>query len=290
MKFGVVTMALGHEGYSFEAGLAKFREIGFETVLLIGRCGAQQVAADGTSPVIMPDILASDPEHVQRALRNAGLELGSVYFAGKAGWMDIESDEGAKATGAALKEFGEGAVRLGCKVLSHSVPTCGRSKVPTEEKVGPIKRLAACMSETAEAFAEHGLKVCVDVHHKAWVEGLDDCRLLLNSMSSPNAGLLMNIGHLTTTEAYGWLLIDEHPDRIPCVGWKDHSLAPDRPKPMWSIELGTGHSPFELYVRRFKAHPAERVHVVNCENVPDEERPVVLKRSLTYLKQLWEGE
>ena len=99
----------------------------------------------------------------------------------------------------------------------------------------------------------------------------------------------MNIGHLTTAEAYGWLLIDEYPDRIPCVGWKDHSLAADRPKPMYSLELGTGHSPFELYVERFKRHPADRIHVVNCEHVADEARPAALKRSLEHLRDLWEG-
>ena len=99
----------------------------------------------------------------------------------------------------------------------------------------------------------------------------------------------MNIGHLTTAQAYGWLLVDEYPDRIPVVGWKDHSLAKDRPSPMWSIELGTGHSPFELYIKRFKQHPGERVHLINCENVPDEERVAVLDRSLKYLRRLWEG-
>ena len=98
----------------------------------------------------------------------------------------------------------------------------------------------------------------------------------------------MNIGHLTTVQAYGWVLVGEYPDRIPVIGWKDHSLAQDRPMPMWSIELGTGHSPFELYIKRFKQHPEERVHLVNCENVPDEERVDVLRRSLEYLRSLWE--
>jgi hypothetical protein len=78
--------------------------------------------------------------------------------------------------------------------------------------------------------------------------------------------------------------VDEYPDQIPVVGWKDHSLAKDRPAPMWSIELGTGHSPFELYIKSIKQHPGERVHLVNCENVPDEERVAVLGRSLKYLR------
>jgi len=287
MEFGVVTMALG-KGYSFEEGLAKFKEIGFDSLLLIGREGAATVSADGTSPDIMPDLLRSDPAHVQKALDNAGLKLASVLFAGRQGWMDLESTAGARATAATLKEYAAAAVRLGCKCLSHPVISYGETGVPTEQKADGIRRLAAAMSEAAEAFSEDDLKVCVDIHYKAWVEGLDDCRLLLDSMSCPNAGLLMNIGHLTTAQAYGWILIEEYPDRIPCVGWKDHSLAPDRPHPMYSVELGTGHSPLALYVSEFKKHPAERIHVINCEHVEDEERPSALKRSLEYLRRLWE--
>ncbi len=57
---------------------------------------------------------------------------------------------------------------------------------------------------------------------------------------------------------------------------------------MWSIELGTGHSPFELYIRAFKGNPADRAHFINCENVPDDVRIPVLKRSREYLMRLWD--
>ena len=139
------------------------------------------------------------------------------------------------------------------------------------------------MNTVAETFIDEGLRIGVDIHHTAWVEGLDDCRLLLDSMPCENAGIILNIGHMTSAEGYGWLLVDEYPNRIPVVGWKDHSLAKDRPRPMWSIELGRGHSPFEFYIKAFKRNPGARVHLINCENVPDEERPAVLQRSREYL-------
>ena len=287
MKLGVVTMALGREP-SFEEGLGTFKAIGFDHLLLIGVSGARPVASDGTCPDAMPDLLRSDPEHVMVAVRNAGLKIASVYFAGEAGAMDIESDEGAARTSRRLTEYGSAALALGCTCLAHPVQSCGRTRLPTAEKVEPIKRLARCMSEAAESHHDRGLRVCVDVHYRAWVEGLEDCRLLLDSLASPNAGLLMNTGHLATAEAYGWLLVGEYPDRIPCVGWKDHSLAPDRPRPMHSVELGAGDCPLDLYVREMRRHPAERVHVLNCEHVPDPERPEALKRSLAYLRRLWE--
>ncbi len=298
MQFGTVTHAVGHH-MSFEKTLETIKQIGFDFVLLLTSRrvdtvdtervrtsrDADIVHPDGTSQSAFPNVLDSDPEHVRKAVHNAGLEIGSMHFSGT---IDIESDEGIEPTTAALKEYAAYSLALECNYLTHPVPSCGRSRVPTEEKAAEIKRLAACMNATAEAFQAQGLRIGVDIHHRSWVEGLDDCRLLLDSMPCQNAGILLNIGHMTSAEGYGWLLVDEYPDQVPAVGWKDHSLAVDRPRPMWSIELGTGHSPFELYIRAFKRNPADRVHFVNCENVPDEKRVAVLQRSRDYLRALWD--
>jgi len=284
MKFGVVTHAVGHQ-MSFEKTLETIKQLGFDSILLLTNRAADTVSPEGTSRSPFPNILDSDPEHVLKAVHNAGLEIGALHFSGR---VDIESDQGIQSTTAALKEYAAYALALECKYLTHPVPTCGRSNVPTEEKVQEIKRLAMCMNMVAEIFIEQGLQISVDIHHRAWVEGLDDCRMLLDSMPCENAGILLNIGHMTTAGGYGWLLVEEYPNRIPVVGWKDHSLAKERPRPMWSVELGTGHSPFELYIKAFKRHPAARVHLINCENVPDEERIAVLQRSREYLVKLWD--
>jgi len=284
MEFGAVTHAVGHH-QSFEKTLAVIKELGFDSILLLTKRGAATVSADGTCPDAFPDVLASDPAHVRKAMENSGLKIGALHFNGQ---IEITSDDGVERTTAALREYADCAVSLGCRNLTMPVPGCGGSHVPTEKKTAEIKRLGACMNAVAEEYAGKGLTVSVDVHHSAWVEGVEDCRLLVDSMPAENAGILLNIGHMTTTQAYGWLLVDEYPRRIPVVGWKDHSLAKDRPRPMWSIELGTGHSPFELYIRAFKRHPAERVHLVNCENVADEERVAALGRSLQYIRRLWE--
>ena len=286
MEFGMVTHALGRT-IPFEEMLATTKELGFASILLLTSHNGEPVRADGTCPKTFPDILRSDPEHVLRAMNNAGLEIGSIHFS--AG-VATDSEEDVDATIAALRLYAECALSLGCKFLTLPVHACasGQMHVPTEEKAPVIKRYARLMNTVAEEFADQGLKVGCDIHSTAWVEGLDDCRLLLDSMPCKNAGLLMNIGHLTTSEVYGWILVDEYPDRIPVVGWKDHTLAQDRPERMWSIELGTGHSPFELYIKRFKQHPADRLHLVNCEDVADEQRVGALRRSLKYLQDLWE--
>lgn len=283
MKFGVVTHAVGHE-MSFEKTLETIKALGFDSILLLTNRDAERVSVGGTCPSPFPNVLDSDPEHVRKAVRNAGLEIAALHCSGK---IDIETDEGIEPTVTALKAYAACTLALGCKYLTHPVPTCGRSGVPTAEKAVEIRRLAVCMNTVAEAFVEHGLQIGVDIHYRAWVEGLDDCRLLLDSMPCPYAGIILNIGHLTTAQSYGWLLVDEYPGRIPVVGFKDHSLAKDRSQPMLSIELGTGHSPFELYIKAFKRHPAERVYLINCEHVPDSERIAVLQRSREYLTHLW---
>ena len=285
MKFGVVTHAVGHH-MSFEKTLAAIRDLGFDFILLLTSRVAEPVSAEGTSESPFPNVLGSDPEHVRKAIRNTGLEIGALHFSGD---INIDSDAGVEPTIAALKEYAAYALALECKYLTHPVPSCGRSRVATVEKVTEIKRLATCMNAVAESFMDKGLRIGVDIHHTAWVEGLDDSRLLLDSMPCENAGIILNIGHMTSAEGYGWLLVNEYPNRIPVVGWKDHSLAKDRPRPMWSIELGTGHSPFELYIRAFKRNAGDRVHLINCENVPDEERIVVLQRSREYLTKLWDA-
>jgi sugar phosphate isomerase/epimerase len=286
MEFGMVTHALGHT-IPFEEMLATTKELGFSSVLLLTRHHGEPVRADGTCPETFPDVLRSDPEHVLSAMNNAGLKIGSVHFS--AG-VAINTEEDVDATIAALRLYAEYTLSLGCKFLTLPVPSCasGQMHVPTEDKAPAIKRYARLMNTVAEEFADAGLSVGCDIHSGSWVETLTDCRLLLDSMPSNNAGLLMNIGHLTTSQVYGWILVDEYPDRIPVVGWKDHSLDSDLPKRTWSVELGTGHSPFELYIKRFKQHPAERLHLINCENVADEQRIGALGRSLRYLQDLWE--
>jgi len=285
MDFGAVTHAVGHS-FSFEKTLATIRGLGFSSVLLLTSRDGEPVRPDGTCPQPFPDVLHSDPEHVVKALKHAGLGLGALHVA--FGKIDVESDQGIDEAMAHLREYAMLAVAMGCKFVTLPTPSCGRAHVPTQEKATEIRRFARLMNTVAEAFAGEGIRVGCDIHHRAWVEGLDDCRLLLDSMPCENAGILMNIGHLTTAQSYGWLLVDEYPGRIPVVGWKDHSLARDRPRPMWSIELGTGHSPFELYIRRFKKHPDARIHLVNCEHVPDEARVATLERSLKYMQTLWE--
>ena len=164
MKFGVVTHAVGHH-MSFEKTLEAIKELGFDFILLLTSRGAAPVSAQGRSESPFPNVLDSDPEHVRKAIHNAGLEIGALHFSGD---IDIDSDEGIEPTIGRLKEYAAYALALECKYLTHPVSSCGRSKVPTAEKMTEIKRLATCVNAVAETFVEGGLQIGVDIHHTAW--------------------------------------------------------------------------------------------------------------------------
>ena len=101
MRFGVVTHAVGHH-MSFEKTLAAIKEIGFDFILLLTSRVAEPVNAEGRSKSPFPNVLDSDPEHVRKAIRNAGLDIGALHFSGG---IDIDRDEGIEPTIAALKEY-----------------------------------------------------------------------------------------------------------------------------------------------------------------------------------------
>ena len=147
----------------------RLKELGFDFILLLTSRASEPVNAEGRSESAFPNVLDSDPEHVRKAIRNAGLEIGALHFSGD---IDIDSDAGIEPTVAGLKEYAAYALALGCKYLTHPVSSCGRSKVPTAEKAAEIKRLATCMNTVAETFMDEGLRIGVDIHHTAWVEGI----------------------------------------------------------------------------------------------------------------------
>ena len=72
------------------------------SILLITDRNAEVVSAVGTSKSPFPNVLDSDPEYVQKAIRNAGFELVALHFSGK---IDIENDEGVDPTVVALKDY-----------------------------------------------------------------------------------------------------------------------------------------------------------------------------------------
>jgi sugar phosphate isomerase/epimerase len=158
--------------------------------------------------------------------------------------------------------------------------------MPAAEKEALLQRVARVLT-TALDGAPPEMHTAIDIHYGAAVEGVADCRRLFELAPDPRAGIALNIGHMTTCRQEGWLLLREHPERIPLIAWKDHLLQPppEATHPVYSVELGTGDSPFEKYAAELPARDT-RQHLITFEHVPLAEKKEALRRSLKYLKGL----
>lgn len=279
-SLGVVTHAVGHQPMPFQRCLQQIAAAGGEHILLLtSPTGPVIRAGQPAATAQFPNVLESDPDELRRVVADAGLRVSSLHAGRRTA---VESEAAASESLAALTPYRDWALRLGCPGLSLSAP-----RASGDAKRAELQQLAHLMDALA-AGGKGQLTVSVDVHFSSLVESVDDCRVLVEAMAEPHAGLLLNIGHLTTAGQEGWRLVEEYPQRIHAVGWKDHSLAADRPVPVYSVELGAGDTPLERYVRAFLRTKATPVHLVNVEHPPQGDEVPTLRRSISYLRQLWQ--
>jgi sugar phosphate isomerase/epimerase len=218
-------------------------------------------------------------------VEKAGLRI-SVLFATPR--TDVSSAAAEASTLASFLQYRDYAARIGCQALGISSPAVAGPGLPVTEKADQLRRLAGLMNDLAVGAPDGRLSIAVDIHYNSLVESVADALFLVKAMPETRAGLILNVGHLTTAHQEGWRLLEEVPDRVHVIGWKDHSLAPDRPFPMYSVELGTGDTPFERYLGALQGTDALRpVHLVNVEHAPKGAEVPALQRSIAYLRDLW---
>jgi len=267
--------------------LQRIAEAGGEHILLLTSPAGPAIRRGQPAPESQfPDVLASEPEEVRRLASAVGLRISSLLAGRRA---TVDSDAAVADALAALVPYRDAARQLGCAALCLSSPGVAAPDLPVQAKRTELVRLARLMDALA-AGAEGQLTVSVDVHYHSLVETVADCEVLVAAMYEPNAGLLLNIGHLTTAGQEGWRLLETAPERIHVVGWKDHSLAADRPHPVYSVELGTGDGPLRRYVRACRRLQRTTIHLVNVEHPPHGDEVPTLRRSLAYLRGLWQQE
>jgi sugar phosphate isomerase/epimerase len=289
IDFGAVTHAVSHEPIPFERALEQIRAIGFRQILLLTSRDGPVIRLGEATTSHYPNLRDTRPADLRRVVADAGLTVGAILAPVR---MDLAAPAAAREFAEQLAPYTDYAGAMGCPAVCTSVPRAEAPLLPLAAKRDAILRFAESIDTAAARLPAAGPTVSVDVHYHSLLETVDDCRLFLEAMPARNAGVLLNIGHLTTAEQEGWRLIEEYPDRLPVIGWKDHSLRPDRPRPVWSIELGTGDSPFSEYVRAFRrmGPPSERLlHLINVENEPPERKIEALAHSLAYMQRLWEG-
>jgi len=286
MRIGTSMHALtdfGNDVKPFHEGLADIAECGFDSVMLMNFPGRPTLTAGERPGCCLIDLEASDPETVRGAVADAGLELACVYQA----CMNIGSDEETTESASVAASLTQLAHRLGTSVVITNAGLAPAPRLPVGEKEQLVGRVARVLMSALEG-ASPDTRLAIDIHYGAAVETVADCVRLFELAPDPRAGITLNIGHMTTNRQAGWLLLEHHADRCHVVAWKDHLLEPppEATHPVYSVELGTGDSPFEKYVAALPDGGEGREHLITFEHVPLAEKKGALRRSLAHLKGL----
>jgi sugar phosphate isomerase/epimerase len=272
----------GNDTVPFVTALNDIREMGFAGVMMLWIDGGPVLKSGTEAAGSFLDLAQCDLKLVRKAFDDAGIEPGLIWTP-----VDFSDDAAALRALDRVRRLRDMALELRCQFICHSAGLAPSPGMATEEKREGLDRVARVLNTVATESAGVPVYVSVDVHYHGIAESVSDCEYLISTMDCPNAGPLLNIGHMTTCHQPGWELPQRHPERVRIVGWKDHILGkPDAP--VFSVELGTGESPFEKYVSVFKRDDGiERRHSIAFENVPTPERKEALRRSLRHVEELW---
>lgn len=288
MQFGTSVHALtdwSAEVKPFRQVLGEAAELGFGEIMLMNLPGQAALTVDNDPQGAMIDLEQSDLTLVREAVAEAGLSVGCVYQ----GLMKVNSDAEAAQTATGLLRLADLALGLQTDILLPNAGAAPQPRMPLPDKRSLLDRLSKMVGEVMAALPSH-LKIAPDIHYGGVLETVADCLYYFDQNPDPRVGIALNIGHMTTLGEDGWRLLEQHPERVHVVAWKDHLLQPppEATHPVYSVELGTGDSPFERYARVLPADGGPHKHLITFEHVPLAEKAAALGRSLQYLRKLWQ--
>ncbi len=266
----------------FEA-LQAIKDCGFDRVMLLSRQGQGPVLTRGHTPDgCLLNLVESDLDLVEGQLMRAGVAPRIVFAAGMTPAETAAADDDRTW----LRSICRATEQLGCHHVGHSVGRAEQPGMDTDDKCEQIQCLASLVGDIAAEFPQ--LQFGADVHYQGTLESVEDCELYLQELTAQNAGILLNMGHLSTCAQPGWELAQKYPDRTPICAWKDHTDDPEGKRPFVSVQLGTGDTPLEKYVEAIKPQLSDRAHVIAVEGLPPDERAPALKKSREYLEDIWD--
>lgn len=268
----------------FRTVLAEAAELGFGSIMLMHLPGQAALTATSDPQGAMIDLETSDLSLVRQVVHDAGLEVSCLYQ----GLTKVATDKECEETVAGMLRLADMAGELGTDILLPNAGVAPAPQMPSEAKGDLIGRLAKVFTRVLEGTPPT-IRIAPDIHYQGILETVADCRRLFELVPDTRAGITLNIGHMTTLREEGWTLLQDHPERVHVVAWKDHLLAPpeDHPHAVYSVELGTGDSPFDKYARLIAEDGGHHAHLITFEHVPLAEKAPALGRSLQYMRELW---
>lgn len=269
----------------FRQAVAEAAELGFNSLMLMNIPGQAALTVDHDPPGAIIDLEASDLALVKEVVSAAGLEVACVYQ----GLMQVGDDAQKAATVAGLRKLAEMATFLETDIVLPNAGAAPAAQMPSADKAGLVADVAAVITEALQTFPA-GMKIAPDIHYGGLLETVADCERYFALCPDPRAGITLNIGHMTTLGEEGWRLLEEYPERVHVIAWKDHRVPapPEATHPIYSVELGTGQSPFARYVAAAKPRDhGQWLHLITFEHVPLAQKKGALGRSRAYLEELW---
>ncbi len=270
---------------SFQQVLAEAAEIGFGGIMLMHVPGQPALTPENLDPpTALIDLAQSDISLVRQAAAENGLRIMCLYQA----LINVDTPQKTAETIQALRKLCRLAQDLGTDIVLPNAGVAPRPQMPLAEKEPLLEALAGAIGAVMAASPSH-MKIAPDIHYGAILETVQDCIWLFQRLPDVRAGITLNIGHMTTLQEPGWRLLEEYPERVHVVAWKDHLLTPpaSHSHPVYSVELGTGDSPFADYIRRLPPDGGPHMHLITLEHVPLIDKKAALARSLQYLQRLW---
>ncbi|MCB9784240.1 MAG: sugar phosphate isomerase/epimerase [Candidatus Omnitrophica bacterium] len=282
-EFGTSTHAIagfGEDPKPFEQSVAEVAECGYSHLLLLCSEAGPPVDSDGRAPSSFVNLLKSDIDGLNRRVASHGLRISAVYPG--FGLFEL-SPEGIAITVEKLKPYRELAWRLGTHTMIHPAGTSEDPKGAHENKKPHIESLAEIMDSIASDKPGEIFKMAADIHYGSSLQTLEDIRYFLDVAKVTNTGLCLNMGHMTTAKQEGWTLIEDYPDRVHVLAWKDHIPSEDPAHPVVSIELGKGITPFKKYIEVLDRTEVDAISLITFEDVPVPEKKEALKRSRDHM-------
>lgn len=176
---------------------------------------------------------------------------------------------------------------IGWRTVIFKAPPVSKPLLPHRAKRETIRACALFLSSVA---AQHpDLRWCADIHYDSSIETVADAEYFCEAATSLNVGITLNIGHMTTLHQPGWLLLERLPQRIHVIAWKDHIVGGRSGQYAYSVEAGTGDTPYEMYMTQLRKLQIEPLNLFMLENGSVSERPAVCARSHRYLMELWQN-
>ncbi len=289
LEFGTSMHAVagfGAPGKPFKRVVAEAAETGFKHLMLLTYEAGPAVTAEGEAPDSFVNLLQSDIDGLMRTVSSHGLRVSSVYPG--FGLFDLTPD-GVSRTIERLVAYRDLAWRMGSHLMIHPAGVSENPQATLDQKKERIEALAAIMDGVASDTPGSLFKMAADIHYGSSLMTLDDCAHFLKVAKKRNSGLCLNMGHLTTSHQDGWTLVEQFPERIHVMAWKDHKLDHGGEHPVYSVELGTGDTPFRRYWEAYQRVDCDAIHLITFEDVPFEDKKNALRRSREYMDRLTRG-